>query len=96
MGVMHVDAEDRIRSFLEKPADPPTMPSKPDTALGSMGIYVFKTSFLIDQQGYTWWDLFRSLSRIGGKWPAACIFAISSSFFVDAEASTKTDLLLNS
>ena len=48
LGVMHVDAEDRIISFLEKPADPPAMPGKPDTALGSMGIYVFKTSFLID------------------------------------------------
>jgi glucose-1-phosphate adenylyltransferase len=48
LGVMHVDAEDRILSFLEKPADPPAMPGKPDTALGSMGIYVFKTSFLID------------------------------------------------
>jgi len=48
LGVMHVDAEDRILSFLEKPADPPAMPGKPDTALGSMGIYVFKTSFLMD------------------------------------------------
>ena len=48
LGVMHVDAQDRIISFLEKPADPPAMPGKPDTALGSMGIYVFKTSYLID------------------------------------------------
>jgi glucose-1-phosphate adenylyltransferase len=48
LGVMHVDAGDRIISFLEKPADPPAMPGKPDTALASMGIYVFKTSFLID------------------------------------------------
>jgi glucose-1-phosphate adenylyltransferase len=48
LGVMHVDANDRIISFLEKPADPPPMPGKPDTALASMGIYVFKTSFLID------------------------------------------------
>jgi glucose-1-phosphate adenylyltransferase len=48
LGVMQVDAEERILSFLEKPADPPAMPGKPDTALGSMGIYVFKTSFLID------------------------------------------------
>jgi glucose-1-phosphate adenylyltransferase len=45
---MHVGAHDRIKSFLEKPADPPAMPGKPDTALGSMGIYVFKTSFLIE------------------------------------------------
>ncbi|MHB8478430.1 MAG: glucose-1-phosphate adenylyltransferase [Steroidobacteraceae bacterium] len=48
LGVMHVDAGDRIISFLEKPADPPPMPGKPDTALASMGIYVFKTSLLID------------------------------------------------
>jgi glucose-1-phosphate adenylyltransferase len=48
-GVMHVDAEDRIISFLEKPKDPPAMPGKPDMALASMGIYVFETNFLIDQ-----------------------------------------------
>ena len=48
-GVMHVDAEDRIISFLEKPADPPGMPDRPDIALASMGIYVFDTKFLIDQ-----------------------------------------------
>jgi glucose-1-phosphate adenylyltransferase len=48
-GVMHVDAQDRIISFLEKPKDPPAMPGRPDMALASMGIYVFETSFLIDQ-----------------------------------------------
>ena len=48
-GVMHVDAEDRIVSFLEKPKDPPGIPDKPDTALASMGIYVFRTDFLFDQ-----------------------------------------------
>jgi glucose-1-phosphate adenylyltransferase len=47
-GVMHVDAEDRIVSFLEKPADPPGMPGKPDVSLASMGIYVFDTAFLFD------------------------------------------------
>jgi glucose-1-phosphate adenylyltransferase len=45
-GVMHVDAEDRIIHFLEKPADPPCIPGKPDLALASMGIYVFRTDFL--------------------------------------------------
>jgi glucose-1-phosphate adenylyltransferase len=49
LGVMHVDADDRIITFLEKPADPPAMPGKPDTALASMGIYVFKTDFLISE-----------------------------------------------
>jgi glucose-1-phosphate adenylyltransferase len=48
-GVMHVDAEDRIISFLEKPKDPPGMPDKPDMALASMGIYVFEREFLFDQ-----------------------------------------------
>lgn len=47
-GVMDVDANDRILSFLEKPADPPAMPGKPDKALASMGIYVFETQFLFD------------------------------------------------
>ena len=48
-GVMHVDDEDRIVSFLEKPADPPGIPGDPDHALASMGIYVFETRFLLDQ-----------------------------------------------
>ena len=48
-GVMAVDADDRITSFLEKPADPPGIPGSPDQALASMGIYVFETRFLIDQ-----------------------------------------------
>jgi glucose-1-phosphate adenylyltransferase len=48
-GVMHVDGEDRIVSFLEKPKDPPGMPDNPDMALASMGIYVFQTKFLFDQ-----------------------------------------------
>jgi glucose-1-phosphate adenylyltransferase len=48
-GVMHVDAEDRLIAFLEKPADPPGMPDQPDMALASMGIYVFETGFLFDQ-----------------------------------------------
>ena len=47
-GVMHVDAKDRIISFLEKPKDPPAMPGKPDMALASMGIYVFETKALIE------------------------------------------------
>jgi glucose-1-phosphate adenylyltransferase len=48
-GVMGVDANDRITSFLEKPADPPTIPGHPDRSLASMGVYVFETKFLIDQ-----------------------------------------------
>src|SRR4051794_11532895 len=48
-GVMHIDASDRIIAFVEKPADPPPMPDRPDMALASMGIYVFRTKFLIEQ-----------------------------------------------
>jgi glucose-1-phosphate adenylyltransferase len=48
-GVMHVDGTGRILSFLEKPEDPPGMPDKPEMALASMGIYVFRTDFLFDQ-----------------------------------------------
>jgi glucose-1-phosphate adenylyltransferase len=48
-GVMHIDDKDRILSFVEKPADPPAMPGKPDRALASMGVYVFDREFLFDQ-----------------------------------------------
>ena len=49
LGAMHVDEENTILSFLEKPAAPPPMPGKPDAALCSMGIYVFETKFLIEE-----------------------------------------------
>jgi glucose-1-phosphate adenylyltransferase len=45
-GVMNVDERDRILSFMEKPADPPAMPGRPDSALASMGIYVFDARLL--------------------------------------------------
>jgi len=48
-GVMHVDDNDQILSFVEKPAHPPAMPDKPDMSLASMGIYVFATKFLFDE-----------------------------------------------
>jgi glucose-1-phosphate adenylyltransferase len=48
-GVMHVDENDRIIDFFEKPEDPPPMPGFPDLSLVSMGIYVFETKFLFDQ-----------------------------------------------
>ena len=48
-GVMHVDEDDRIVAFVEKPKDPPAIPGQPDTALASMGIYVFRTKFLIEE-----------------------------------------------
>jgi glucose-1-phosphate adenylyltransferase len=48
-GIMHVDDNNYIRSFVEKPKEPPTMPGKPAVALASMGVYVFDTAFLFDQ-----------------------------------------------
>ena len=49
-GVMRVDEQWRVRSFLEKPPDPPPMPGKPgDGALASMGIYAFNAKFLYEQ-----------------------------------------------
>ena len=45
-GVMGVDAARRITSFVEKPADPPGMPDRPDHALASMGIYIFNAAYL--------------------------------------------------
>ncbi len=48
-GVMAVDDDGRVTGFLEKPADPPAMPGKPDIALASMGIYVFNADFLYQQ-----------------------------------------------
>jgi glucose-1-phosphate adenylyltransferase len=48
-GVMHVDDQDRLIAFLEKPADPPGIPDNPTRALASMGIYVFETKFLVEQ-----------------------------------------------
>jgi len=48
-GVMQVDDNDVIESFLEKPADPPAMPGKPHKSLASMGIYVFDSKFLFEE-----------------------------------------------
>jgi glucose-1-phosphate adenylyltransferase len=47
-GVMDVDANNRITRFLEKPADPPSMPGRPDRSLASMGIYIFNAQYLFD------------------------------------------------
>jgi glucose-1-phosphate adenylyltransferase len=45
-GVMAVDEERRIVDFIEKPADPPTLPGKPGRCLASMGIYIFNAATL--------------------------------------------------
>ena len=45
-GVAGVDGDDRITSWVEKSPDPPGLPDRPDMTLASMGIYLFKASFL--------------------------------------------------
>jgi glucose-1-phosphate adenylyltransferase len=45
-GVMAIDGERRILDFVEKPAEPPTIPGKPGRTLASMGIYIFNARFL--------------------------------------------------
>jgi glucose-1-phosphate adenylyltransferase len=45
-GVMAVDDNRKVTAFVEKPADPPTMPGRPDTTLASMGIYIFNAEYL--------------------------------------------------
>lgn len=47
-GVMAVDTESRVTLFLEKPKDPPATPEDASKSLASMGIYVFRWSFLRD------------------------------------------------
>ncbi len=49
LGVVEVDAAGRVTGFLEKPANPKTIPGKPDKIYGSMGIYVFNQSVLVQE-----------------------------------------------
>ena len=46
-GIVNVDNSDRIVDFLEKPENPPAMPGSSDTALASMGIYIFRSDVLV-------------------------------------------------
>jgi glucose-1-phosphate adenylyltransferase len=48
-GVMDVDDNRRVKAFVEKPEHPPLMPGRTDTALASMGIYIFNAGFLFEQ-----------------------------------------------
>lgn len=49
LGVVEVDADGRVIGFCEKPANPKTIPGKPDKIYGSMGIYVFNQSVLMQE-----------------------------------------------
>ena len=48
-GVLEADAAGRVRSFVEKPGSPASLPGEPECALASMGIYVFGAAFLCEQ-----------------------------------------------
>ncbi len=45
-GVLTVDDSNKVLKFTEKPAEPDPIPGREDTALASMGIYVFKPKLL--------------------------------------------------
>lgn len=45
-GVMAIDDQRRITAFVEKPSDPPSMPTDPSRSLASMGIYIFNADYL--------------------------------------------------
>ena len=47
LGVFEVDEGFRVRSFIEKPENPKTVPGDDEHTLASMGIYIFKTDFLM-------------------------------------------------
>jgi glucose-1-phosphate adenylyltransferase len=48
-GIVGVASDGRsIETFLEKPAEPPTLPDNPEESYASMGIYVFSTKVLVD------------------------------------------------
>jgi glucose-1-phosphate adenylyltransferase len=46
-GVVEIDESFRIVSFLEKPKNPPALPTSTEHSLVSMGVYLFKTTHLI-------------------------------------------------
>lgn len=45
-GVMAIDETRKVTSFVEKPADPPSMPGNDAVSLASMGIYIFDADYL--------------------------------------------------
>jgi glucose-1-phosphate adenylyltransferase len=47
-GVIDAGADNKIKEFLEKPAEPPGLPDDPEASFGSMGNYIFTTDALID------------------------------------------------
>lgn len=48
-GVMGIDSNRWVQRFVEKPDDPFPLPDDPNRCLASMGIYVFRADFLLDE-----------------------------------------------
>ena len=47
-GIIDAAADNKIKSFLEKPADPPGLPDSPDESFASMGNYIFSRRELVE------------------------------------------------
>ncbi|HEY6686300.1 MAG TPA: glucose-1-phosphate adenylyltransferase [Propionibacteriaceae bacterium] len=47
-GVIDAGADNKIKDFLEKPAEPPSLPDDPDASFASMGNYIFTSDALIE------------------------------------------------
>jgi glucose-1-phosphate adenylyltransferase len=47
-GVIDAAADNKIKEFLEKPAEPPGLPDDPDASFASMGNYIFTSDALIE------------------------------------------------
>lgn len=47
-GVLEINKNYRVKSFIEKPDKPPVIPDKPDSSFANMGIYVFSVTALKD------------------------------------------------
>lgn len=47
-GIIDAGEDQKIKSFLEKPADPPGLPDSPDESFASMGNYIFDRKALVE------------------------------------------------
>jgi len=46
-GVVEIDSDSKVVEFQEKPAHPKTLPTRADTILASMGVYIFNTEIMV-------------------------------------------------
>lgn len=47
-GILDAESDGRVTSFVEKPAEPPSLADSPDQCLASMGIYVFNARVMYE------------------------------------------------